>query len=367
MATIQKRTAGKVSSYRVMIRLKGYPAESATFDRLTDAREWANKTETAMKEGRHFGTSKRHTLADLLDRYEADRTARGRIGTSTKSTLKAWRELWGHELLSAITPERLNDERDRFKNAPAAHAVRSGKARKAAESYQTRERADGTVNRHMRGLSAVLGFGVKLGWLAANPSTRTIKLSEPAGRVRFLDDDELARFMLAVKASGNQDLMLYVVLSLTTGGRMSEILSLRWPQIDLKRRVITLGKTKNGDPRALPISGDALPILKERAKVRQLLDDRLFPPTERALKAQHMNITRPFEAAVKAAGITNFRRHDMRHCAASYLVMAGVDLVSVARILGHRQIQMTLRYSHLASERVVELGDKLAGKLAGLS
>ena len=245
--------------------MKGYPPESATFDRLTDAREWAAKTETAIKEGKYFGASRKHTLAELLDKYEADRAARGRLSVSTKSCLKVWRERWGHELLSAITAERLNDERDHFKNAPAVTPVRRGPAKKEPGAYQVRDRADGTVNRHMRDLSAALGHGVKLGWLALNPSTRSIKLSEPSGRVRFLDDDELPRFL----------------------------------------------------------------------------------------------------AAVKAAGITDFRRHDMRHCAASYLVMAGVDLVSVARILGHRQIQMTMRYSRLASERVVELGDKLASKLEG--
>ena len=366
MATFQKRTDGKAVTYRVQIRMKGYPPESATFDRLTDAREWASITERAIKERKYFGASRRHTLAELLDKYEADRAAEGKLKVSTKSCLKVWRERWGHELLSAITAERLNDERDHFKNAPAVTPVRRGQAKREPGAYQARERADGTVNRHMRALSAVLGHGVKLGWLALNPSTRSIKLSEPAGRVRFLDDDELPRFLAAVKASGNPALILYVMLSLTTGGRMSEILSLRWPQVDMKRRVITLGNTKNGDPRALPISGEALTILKERAKVRQLHDDRLFPPSDRAKKAEYLNITRPFEAAVKAAGITDFRRHDMRHCAASYLVMAGVDLVSVARILGHRQIQMTMRYSHLASERVVELGDKLASKLEGV-
>lgn len=72
MASIEKRIVEDGStSYRVKIRMKGRPPESATFDRLTDAREWSKKIEADMKANRHFGVSKRHTVAELLDRYEA--------------------------------------------------------------------------------------------------------------------------------------------------------------------------------------------------------------------------------------------------------------------------------------------------------
>ena len=72
MANIEKRTSGEgKTSYRVKVRLKGFPVQSATFERLTDARKWAQDTESAIRNGRHFKTSeaKRHTLAELIDRY----------------------------------------------------------------------------------------------------------------------------------------------------------------------------------------------------------------------------------------------------------------------------------------------------------
>ena len=72
MANIEKRTSndGK-TSYRVKIRLKGFPSQSATFERITDAKKWVQQTESAIREGRHFKTTeaKRHTLAELIDRY----------------------------------------------------------------------------------------------------------------------------------------------------------------------------------------------------------------------------------------------------------------------------------------------------------
>lgn len=75
MATIQKRTIKDGSvSYRVQVRLKGHPTETASFDRLTDAKRWAGQTEAAIREGRHFKTTeaKKHTLAETIDRYIKD-------------------------------------------------------------------------------------------------------------------------------------------------------------------------------------------------------------------------------------------------------------------------------------------------------
>lgn len=75
MASIQKRTGDKGDvSYRVRVRLKGHPIQTATFRRLTDAKRWAQQTEAAIREGRHFKTreAKKHTLADLIDRYARD-------------------------------------------------------------------------------------------------------------------------------------------------------------------------------------------------------------------------------------------------------------------------------------------------------
>jgi hypothetical protein len=69
MASIEKRVTDGGTSYRVKVRLKGFPPESATFERMTDAKAWAAKTEADMKAGRHFGASKRHTFADLANEY----------------------------------------------------------------------------------------------------------------------------------------------------------------------------------------------------------------------------------------------------------------------------------------------------------
>ncbi len=349
MASIEKRkNEDGAVSYRVKVRLRGRPPESATFERLTDARAWAQKTEADMKAGRHFGTSKRHTLAELLDRYEASELPKLKSAGTVKARLDWWRRHHGAALLSDLTPDVIAKARDALKATPKQ---RGGGTRTPAD-----------VNRTLAALSSACGYAVKeLGWLERNPLERVSKGAEHKGRVRFLSDDELPRFLQACRESSNPELYLAVVLALTTGGRQSEVMALRWRQIDLKRRTAMLGDTKNGDARALPLSGEALALLQK--KVRSLTDDRLFPPTAAAKKGRYLDLRLPFAAALKAAEIADFHWHDLRHTCASYLAMSGVSPLEIAKVLGHRTMAMVARYSHLSPGRVVELGDLLAERL----
>ncbi len=351
MASIEKRLSGDGSaSYRVKIRIKGFAPESASFDRLTDARTWAQKTESEMKAGRHFGVAKRHTLSELLDRYQASELPRLKSASDVLPRLAWWRALHGDTLLSNLTPDVIAKARDMLKAKP--------------KHYGGGVRSNADVNRALAALSSACTYGVKeLGWLERNPLERVSKGAESRGRVRFLSDDELPRFLQSCRLSSNPALYLAVILSLTTGGRQSEVMGLRWGQIDLARRTAMLGDTKNGDARVLPLSGEALALLQERAKVRSLTDDRLFPPKPGAIKSPFMDLRAPFAAALNHAGITDFRWHDLRHTAASYLAMAGTSPLEIAKILGHRTMAMVARYSHLSPGRVVELGDMLAERM----
>lgn len=351
MASIEKRKNDDGSnSYRVKVRMKGRTPESATFGRLTDAREWGKKIESDMKAGRHFGVSKRHTLSELLDRYEASELPKLKSKASVKPRLDWWREQHGVALLSDLTPDVIAKARDALAATPKQ---RGGGVR-----------TDADVNRTLAALSSACGYGVKeLGWIERNPLERVTKGSESKGLVRFLSDDELPRLLKACRESRNASLYLAVVLSLTTGGRQTEIMGLRWPQIDLSRRTAMLGDTKNGDARVLPLSGEAIGLLQECAKVRSLKDDRLFPPSAASEKAAHLNLRMPFADALKAAEITDFRWHDLRHTTASYLAMAGTSPLEIAKVLGHRTMAMVARYSHLSPDRVIALGDMLSVRM----
>jgi integrase len=379
MATFQKRTSGNKTKYRVMIRIKGHPPESATFDRLTDAREWAGKIERDIREDRHFGVSRWHTLSELIARYRTCKEGRLKSWRETDRHLGIWLRLLGDCLLSEITPGRIAEGRDKLL---------------AEITVRGKPRHPGTVTRIMAALSACLSYGVKeLQWLERNPCERTSKPGHCAARVRYLTDAERTALLNACKASSNPDLYLAVVLSLTTGARKSEIMGLRWSQIDLEHRTITLrqGETKNKEARILPLVGEAFALVEARAKARRKRtqgkivrlrmthrghDALVFPPTERARKSVMLDLRTPWETALEVAGlgeylgrgkarrfVPSFRWHDLRHTAASYLAMGGVSPLEISKILGHRTMAMVSRYSHLAPGRVVELGDALAKRL----
>ena len=356
MATIQKRISKDgATSYRVQIRLKGFPPESASFERLTDAKEWAKKTEANMKAGRHFGASKRHTFNELADEYlpHAKDTVR----------LAYWRGIFGADTLDTITPARISKQRDKLlsEDTPRFATPATGNAELDAKREKAK-RTGATVNRYLASLSACLVYGVKtLQWIERNPCERIANPAESNGRVRFLSDDERTALLAACKP--HDDLYLAVVLALSTGARQAEIMTLRYGQIDFGRKVITLTQTKNGETRALPLVSTAFTLLQERAKVRSLTDDRVFPPTSRATKSECLDLRQPWEKALKAAGIADFHWHDLRHTAASYLAMSGVSLVEISKILGHRTMQMVSRYSHLSDGHIVQTGEKLAARL----
>jgi integrase len=334
MASIEMRRGpdGK-PAYRVKIRLRGVPAQSASFQRLTDARHWASATESAIREGRYFKTieAKRHTLAELIDRYEKEILSQRQGDCRNKRRLlRYWKTELGSLLLSDVTPAAIS-------------ACRSTLL--AGITVRKKQRGPGTVVRYLAALSHVFSIAVRdWGWLEDSPMRRVTKPKEPQGRCRFLSDDERMELLRACRQSTSRALYAVVVLALSTGMRRGEILSLRWPQVDLTRGRITLERTKNGDRRSVPLAGLAHEMLTEGSAVRRIDTDLLFPGSD---GARPVDITKPWETALKRAKINDFRFHDLRHSAASYLAMSGASLLEIAEVLGHRTLAMVRRYSHL--------------------
>ena len=352
MATFEKRKNEDGSTgYRVKIRLRGFEPVSATFDRLTDAKTWASQTETDLKANRYFGAAKRHTVAELLDRYEAEGLTGLKSSRDVKQRLGVWRDRVGKLLLSDLSVGTIKKHKDEIKATPKERG--------------DGERSGADVNRTMAALSSALSFAVKeLEWLEENPMKRVRKFAESRGRVRYLSEDELPELLKACKASKNADLPLAVMLALSTGARQAEIMGLSWKQIDLKARTAQLVDTKNGERRTLPIVGEALELLKERGKVRKIDDDRVFPAGRRSKKADAVvDLRKPWEAALKAAKIEDFHWHDLRHTCASYMAMSGISQIEMAKLLGHKTLAMTMRYSHLSPQRTIQVADGLAKRL----
>jgi integrase len=143
--------------------------------------------------------------------------------------------------------------------------------------------------------------------------------------------------------------------------RKGEILKLKWDSVDLKHGFILLGLTKNGDRREIPINKTLRSTLKS---IPRRLD---VPFVFFNLKSDkpYKDVKRSFASAVKKSKIHDFKFHDLRHTFASHLVMAGVDITTVSRLLGHKSLTMTLRYAHLAPSHMVHAVNVLDTTLTG--
>jgi integrase len=163
-------------------------------------------------------------------------------------------------------------------------------------------------------------------------------------RLRYLSDEEAERLVFNCEPY----LKPIVLTALNTGMRRGEIFGLTWDRVDLKNRIILLDKTKNGERREVPINDNLYEILN--SIVRRLDVPYVFfnPKT---LKP-YDNLKRSFATALSKSHILDFRFHDLRHTFASQLIMKGVDLVTVKELLGHKDIKMTLRYSHLSHAHI---------------
>lgn len=353
MATITKRRdSNGNTSYQVKVRLKGYPAQSATFERLTDAKKWATQTEAAIRERRHFRSveAQKHTLAELVGRYVRDvlPTKGGATQLTQQRQLEWWKKELGEYSLAECTPALIAEARDKL----------------------VRQSSGSTANRYLAVLSHAFTVACKeWGWIETNPVFLVTKPKEPRGRVRFLSDDERARLLAACRESPSSSwLYPLVVLALSTGMRAGEIRALTWDRVNLKQGRILLEETKNGDRRVVPLAGHALQLLKAYAKVRRLDTDLVFPSrrlSKPGAPAKPVNLQHPWEEALQQAGIEDFRFHDLRHSAASYMLMNGATVAELAEVLGHKTLQMVKRYSHLSEAHAKGLVERMNAAIFG--
>mgnify|MGYP003642624618 FL=1 len=192
--------------------------------------------------------------------------------------------------------------------------------------------------------------------IAFNPAQNVRKLKEPRHRTRYLSEKELVALLKAV--SPRADLKLAVMLALTTGARRMEIWGLKRSDIDLQNGFATFTKTKTGITRTVPIRGEALELLRKRTA--QIDTKLLFPSIKNV--AVPFDFRRSFKAAMLKAKITDFSWHDLRHSAASYLIRSGVNLRIAGEILGHKNISMTMKYSHLAPDHLTDAIEEMTKK-----
>jgi integrase len=367
MATIRKREGlqGAVT-YTAMVRRAGFPTRTATFNTRAKAAKWATTVDAEMIEGRHSrdAAGARRTVAEAIDRYMEEEVPKKRGGGGMHTAcLSWWKERIGAKKLGRVTRAVLVEERARLLREPFKRADPKAKRTQLKEGEEPRVyvRTPATANRYMGALSHV--FTMCCGdweWLqpASNPFAGLSKLKEAKGRTRSLSDDE--RATLLAETAKDTTLHTLVMLALATAARAGELVKLTWPDVDLKAGRLLFRITKNAQPRTAWVRGDALEQLKQYAKVRQLHRPEVFPGKGRG----EYDYAKRFAAAVEAAGITDFRFHDLRHTAATMLADLGASEQQL-RAIGGWKSGVVSRYVHLAAKNVEDTMQALADKLDG--
>jgi integrase len=279
------------------------------------------------------------TFDELADYWIANRVPQKRSGNHDESIIRCHlRPAFGPRKVRAITVEHLD-----------AFAVER-------QSLDPK-----TLANHLTLLGSMLRVAVDLDWLDRVPRIRKPRVRLFSADYAYLrTDDEIRRLLAAARAEGDDVFVLYAT-AIYTGMREGELDGLLWEDVDFDRRLLTVqrsfdGPTKAEDVRYVPILDPLLPVLREwRLRVGGQLvftnrDGRMLGRSARVFQEV-------LHRALDAAGFPTIVRkgkprryvvfHDLRHTFASHWVMRGGDLFKLQKILGHKTVQMTMRYAHL--------------------
>jgi integrase len=348
MASIRKR--GEYQ-YEARIRRKGTETICKTFNNKADAEKWALLTEAELARGIYLPRrdAERTTIEELARRFENEFAPHHYRGKSWKYRLKHVVAGLGKLSIAAVTPQAVTNYRDARLSSPDP--------RYKTNLISAPRVSGATVKAELDLLSKLLGvaqkeFGINLP--AANPVLGVRKPTSGASRERRLIDDEEKRLLDECGKSGNKNLLPAVRLALAAGMRQGEILSMRWENIDTRRRLVMLpvapGASKSGEIRAVPLSPEALKCLAELRHTPTVVD--LKGPV---FTCDRMTLHKAFVRACERAQIADYHFHDLRHECLSRLAERGdFSVLEIAAVSGHKTLQTLKRYTHLQAEKLAE-------------
>lgn len=209
-----------------------------------------------------------------------------------------------------------------------------------------------TVNRYLTVLRSILNMARdEWEWVATTPK---IKRMEEQSRVRFIEKEE-ARKLLKELPPHLKD---KVIFALSTGLRDANVRELRWDEVDLPNRMVTISgdKMKNGRPLSIPLNETAYEVLSKRFRAKTKNPEWVFAYGGRPVQRSN---TRAFRNALRRAGIENFRWHDLRHTWASWHIQKGTHTAAVREMGGWSDDRMVQRYAHLSTKHLRKVADNI--------
>ncbi len=326
MAIFKRKTKDGSFLYYVSYRDPSgcWRRESTRLSNLKAAERFLEARKTAVAEGRFLDVKDkaRITFAELAKDYLNYARQAGRSPERAEYALKPLLIFFGaNTLASEIKRANVEDYRD----------------------SRSQEVKPGTVFRELTTLRALFNRGVERDLLPGNPAAR-IRMPKLKGRQRLLSQDEIEALLRACQSSKAKYLYDAVKLCLLTGLRKSELLWLRWADLDLKDRVLVVEHGKGDKQRMIPLCEQAVELL------RRLARDSEFVINDQG--RQIKSIRRSFNYAVKKTQLPDVVFHDLRHQFGSMLAASGADPFSIRALLGHSDLKTSMIYVHLSGGKL---------------
>ena len=326
MATIRRKGDYQ---WHVQVRRKGYPTQTRTFETRAEAESWALVIESEMVRGAFVSraSAEKTTLRDLVERYveEVSPTHRGHETEVVRLRAMARHTICGKSVAN-LAPADFSRYRDK----------------------RLKEVAPATVVRELGIFHHVLEHAKKEWGIRGadeNPVSLVRRPTPAPGRNRRLSKKEEKALFGAIECCRTPWLAPMVAFALETAARQGELLVMEWKHVDLKRQTAHLPMTKNGDARTIPLSSRAVAILRD---LPRSISGKVFPTTASAVK-------QAWSRSVDRAGLEDLHFHDLRHEATSRLAEKIPNVLMLAAVTGHKNLQMLKRYYHPKAEDLAKM------------
>ncbi len=319
----------KVDGRPERITLGRYPDLS-----IENARGLASETNAQISQGKNPNQEKSKlraeiTLQELFDKYlEQHAKKHKKSWISDQSQYQLYLASWSKRKISSIHKSDIESLHTKIGNNNGIY----------------------TANRALSLLGIMFSKAISWGWNGINPVIGIKKFKEKS-RERFLQGDELPRFFKSLEEEQNRCLADFFMLSLLTGARRSNVLSMRWQDIDLEEAIWTILETKNDTSQMVPLGTEAIAILSERFQTKGSL--WVFPSGT----SQSGHLEEPKSAwkrILKRADLTDLRLHDLRRTMGSYQAATGANSFIIGKSLNHKTVQATAIYARLNIDPVRE-------------
>lgn len=354
---VDKATGKTVTVHRAYIRREGFASKSKVCATVTEAKKWIRDNESAATLTKGSGGK---TFSKLIEDFVLAPAGKG-----TKYWEPAHLEFWQSQIggmkISEISRGDINAAKAKLQNKFGLLNTPNG------VRLTTAKITPATVNRYLASLASVFNYALQHDIIDTHPMKggKVSKLTEGAGRTRILTPAEEAALMSAANTSSWPMMPLFFRVMVTTAARKSEVLKLRWRDVRLDESVAIVGKTKNGEARALPLVDDVREALAAVSKVRPLHSDFVFYDPKHPERPK--NVDSVWKTCRAAAGLLNDRDdkldcvvlHTTRHTGVTKMLRGGANVAQAAAVSGHKTLSMLNRYSHLSAQDSVDLAKRL--------